>query len=173
MFDVLYPGRKVVLDSTLSVDEVTSRLAKEVTPPANPFWDRRQELFEGTFANGRFEMIRLVHAQRHSFRPMLYGQLSPTPGGTRIEVRMQLHLLVLALGFAIAYIGGVIGSLAAYQWVPVIGRVPLVTHLLIIGLFAVLFATLGTREARKATGMLERLLEAREESCASSSLPQS
>jgi hypothetical protein len=49
----------------------------------------------------------------------------------------------------------------------------LVTHLLIIGLFALLFATLGTREARTATGMLERLLEAREESCVSSSLPES
>jgi hypothetical protein len=173
ILDVLYPGRRVVLDSGLSLAEVTSRLEKEVTPPATPwFRDTRTQLFEGTFANGRFEMARLVKG-RDSFRPMLYGQLSATPGGTRIEIRMQLHLLVLAVGFIIASIAGMFASLAAYEVVPVIGRLPFVVQLLVIGLFALLFAALATRQARKVTRLLERLLDAREESCVISSSPHS
>jgi len=158
ILDVLYPGRTVVLESALSFAEVTSRLAKEVTPPANPFWDRRQELFEGAFANGRFEVIRLVHS-RNSFRPMLYGQLSPTPGGTRIEIRMQLHILVLVVGLAISAYAGLIGSWAAYP-IPVIGQLSLLWQLLVMGLFALLFAALGNIEVRKAIRLLEGLLDA-------------
>ena len=158
ILDVLYPGRKVVLESGLSLADVTSRLAKEVTPMANPFWDRRKELFEGTFANGRFEMIRLVHS-RNSFRPMLYGQLSPRPGGTRIEIRMQLHILVLVVGLAISAFAGLIGSWAASP-IPVIGQLSLLWQLLVIGLFALLFAALGNVESRKSVGLLENLLDA-------------
>ena len=173
LFDVLYPGRMVVLDTGLNLAEVTSRLAREVTPPATPwFRDTRTQLFEGTFANGRFEMTRLVKG-RDSFRPMLYGQLSATPGGTRIDIRMQLHLLALAVGFVIANVFGMFASLGASQVIPVIGHVPFLVQLLVIGLFAMLFAALGTMQARKVTRVLERLLEAREESCASSSSPQS
>ncbi len=173
ILDVLYPGRRVVLDSGLSLAEVTIRLEKEVTPPATPwFRDTRTQLFEGTFANRRFEMSRLVKG-RDSFRPMLSGQLSPTPAGTRIEIRMRLHVLVLVVGFVIAYIAGMIAALAAYDAIPVIGRWPFVVQLLVIGLFALLFAALGTMQARKVTRLLERLLEAREELCVSNSSPQS
>src|SRR5262245_66331008 len=97
------------------------------------FRDTRTQLFEGTFANGRFEMSRLVKG-RDSFRPMLYGQLLPTSGGTRIEIRMRLHILVLALGFVLAYIAGTIASLAAYDVVPVIGHVPVLVLVLVLGL---------------------------------------
>ena len=159
MFDVLYPGRRVVLDSGLSLAEVTSRLEKEVTPPATPwFRDTRTQLFEGTFANGRFEMARLVKG-RDSFRPMLYGQLSATPGGTRIEIRMQLHILVLVVGLAISSFAGMIGSWAAYP-IPVIGPLSLLWQLLVMGLFALLFASLANIEVRKAIRLLEGLLDA-------------
>jgi len=171
MFDVLYPGRMVVLDTGLNLAEVTSRLAREVTPPATPwFRDTRTQLFEGTFANGRFQMIRLVKG-RNSFNPMLKGELSQTATGTRIHIQMQLHLLALAVGFVISNLAGMFASFAAYR-VPVIARVPFVVQLLVIGLFALVFAALGTMEARKATSMLERLLDAREESWVVRSLQQ-
>ncbi len=137
---------------------------------ANPFWDRRKELFEGTFANGRFEMIRLVHS-RNSFRPMLYGQLSPTPGGTRIDIRMQLHILVLVVGLAISAFAGMFGAFA-WSEIPVVGRVPLIGQLLVMGLFALLFASLGNVEVRKAVRLLEGLLDARIQSAREHPLPQ-
>lgn len=159
MFDLLYPGRTVVFDSALSVAEVTRRLEKEVSPPrVNPFWDRRQQLFEGTFANGHFHMMRLVHG-RQSFRPVLDGQLSPAASGTHVAVRMQLHPLVIAFCTALALIGGMLASVAAPA-IPVVGGVPPpLVGLLAIGLVALLVGVFGSIETRTAIRLLEGLLE--------------
>jgi hypothetical protein len=85
--------------------------------------------------------------------------LSPTPGGTRIDIRMQLHIVVLVVGLAISAFAGMIGSWAAYP-IPVIGQLSLLWQLLVMGLFALLFAALGNVEIRKAIGLLESLLDA-------------
>jgi hypothetical protein len=58
MFDVFYPGRMLLYDSARSVDELTRRLEREVAPPQMALFDRRQQLFEGTFVDRRFTVIR-------------------------------------------------------------------------------------------------------------------
>ena len=89
MIELLFRGRRVVFDSPHGVTEAQARLAREV---AVPEWtmrrDQRTQLFVGTVADGRFEVVRLVRG-RNSFRPMLAGQLSPSAGGSRIERAWQ------------------------------------------------------------------------------------
>ena len=53
MFELFYPGRSIVLDSPLGVEEVTRRL---------------ELAFDGTFADGRFCMMRRVRGGTRSVR---------------------------------------------------------------------------------------------------------
>ena len=159
MLDLLYPGRKVVFDSPLTVDEVTRRLQREITPPAAPWRDTRQQLFEGTFASGRFEMARLVRG-RNSFRTVMKGLISQAPAGARVDVRLQLHPLVVGAGVFFAVIAGAIAAVAAPE-IPVIGVSPLLVRLLAMAAVVFAFAGLGNIEARTATRLLGKLIEAR------------
>ncbi len=49
--------------------------------------------FVGTVQNDSFRLQRNI-AHRNSFLPLLYGRISPTPGGTRINVTMSMQPLV-------------------------------------------------------------------------------
>jgi hypothetical protein len=160
MFDVLYPGRRLVINSPLSVEEVTERLGREVTPPVmrSQLWDRRQQGFEGTFADGQFSFIRLVHG-RNSFRPWMKGRLSAQPTGTRVDLHLQMHLFILVFGVVLAIIAGTIAAIAAPE-LPVVANSPLVARLLAMALIAVIFAGLGSIEARTATRLLEKVVGA-------------
>ena len=159
MLELLYPGRKVVFDSPLTVDEVTRRLQREITPPATTWRDTRQQLFEGTFANGRFEMMRLVRG-RNSFRTVMKGLVSQAPTGARLDVRLQLHPVVLGAGVFFAVIFGAIAAIATPE-IPMIGGSSLLVRLLTMAAVAFAFAGLGSIEARAATRLLANLIEAR------------
>jgi hypothetical protein len=160
MFDLLYTGRQLVISSPLSVEEVTQRLGREVAPPVTrPQWrDRRQQGFEGTFADGQFSLIRLVRG-RNSFRPWMTGRVSPQPMGTRVDVHLQLHIVVLVFGLVVATIVGTVAALAAPA-LPVVTNSPLMARLLAMAAVAVLFAALGNLEARTATRLLEKVVGA-------------
>jgi len=160
MFDVLYPGRRLVINSPLSVEEVAQRLGRDVTSPVMrpQLRDRRQERFEGTFADGQFSIIRRVHG-RNSFRPWMKGRLSAQPAGTRIDLHVQLHLFVLIFGVILAIIAGSIAAIAAPE-LPVVTNSPLMARLLAMALIAVIFAALGRIEARTATRLLEKVVGA-------------
>jgi hypothetical protein len=89
MLDLLFGGRHLVFESPLTLEEATGRLQNEIAVPEWRVYENRRQSFIGTFANGRFHMVRLVHG-KNSFRPMIDGQLSPAMNGCRVDVRLKL-----------------------------------------------------------------------------------
>jgi hypothetical protein len=144
MFDLLYPGRSIVLDSPLGVTELTRRL---------------ELAFDGTFVHGRFCMMRRVQG-RNSFRPVVDGQILPGPGGSRLNVRLRLHPLILAIGAVFALIAGTVAAVAAPE-IPVVGGSPLLVRVLAMAAVAFVFALLGRIEARTSTRLLADVADAK------------
>lgn len=140
--ELLYPGRPLVLDSPLSAEELTRRLAAA---------------FEGTCVDGRLRVMRRVRG-RNSFRPVVEGHIRRAPPGSRLDVRLQLHPLVLAFGAVFALVAGTIAALAAPD-IPVVGGSPLLVRLLAMAAVAFVWALLASIEARSSTRLLARLAE--------------
>ena len=158
MLDLIFRGRSLVFETALGADEVTRRLAREVTPPKWQHQETRTQLFEGTFADGRFHMVRLVRG-RNSFRPVIEGRLSPTPRGTRIDVQLRLHPLVLGLSAILFGIGGLVAVIAAAES---LARREPAPQLIVVPLMAAasaVIAVAASLEARKATRLLARVFD--------------
>jgi hypothetical protein len=143
MFDLLYPGRSIALDSPLGAAEVTRRL---------------ELAFDGTFADGGFRMMRRVRG-RNSFRPVVDGRIQPGTSGSRLSARLRLHPLILAIGAAFALIAGMMAAVASPE-IPVVGRSPLLVAVLATTAVPCLFAALAAIEARTSTRLLASLTEA-------------
>jgi hypothetical protein len=143
MFELFHPGRSIVLDSPLDVKELTRRL---------------EVAFEGTFADGRFSVMRRVRGT-NSFRPLVDGQIRPESGGSRLNVRLRLHPLILAFGAVFALVAGTLAAIAAPE-IPVVGGSPLLVAVLAMAAVAFLFALLGSIEARTSTRLLSKVAEA-------------
>jgi hypothetical protein len=144
MLELFYPGRSIVLDSPLGVEEVTRRL---------------EAAFDGTFGDGRFWMMRRVRG-RNSFRPVVDGQILPRPWGSRLNARLRLHPLILAIGAVFALIAGTVAAVASPE-IPVVGGSPLLVRVLAMAAVAFVFALLGSIEARTSTRLLSNVAEAR------------
>ena len=144
MFELFYPGRSIVLDSPLGVEELTRRL---------------ELAFDGTFADGRFRMMRRVRG-RNSFRSVVDGQILPgSSGGSRLNGRMRLHPLILAIGAVFALIAGTVAAIASPE-IPVVGGSPLLVRVLAMAAVAFVFALLGSIETRTSTRLLSNVTEA-------------
>ena len=158
MLDLLFRGRRLEFASALSAEELTGRLAREVTSAAWRVTETRTQTFEGTVADGRFRMLRLVHG-RNSFRPIIEGQLVPLPVGTRVDVRLRLHPVVVILCAIMLTIG------AALTWIiasdpEARDAVPPPTVALVAGFVCAVFIGASVVEARKATRLLSHLFAA-------------
>jgi hypothetical protein len=158
MLDLLFPGRSVTLESALSLEDVTQRLQQEIAAPARPFFDRRTQTFQGRFADGRFWMMRIVNG-RNSFNPVIKGKVSRTTRGTRVDARLQLHPLVLALLAVFTLIASRIASIAAPEVFPIPGAGVAggVTAVLLI---VALCAAVSNFEARKTLQLLSNVVGA-------------
>jgi hypothetical protein len=110
MIDLLR-GRSLVFETRLSPDEITRRLEREVAPPAWRIYENRSQLFVGTFTDGRFRMVRLFRG-KNSFRTLIEGQLSPSPGGARIDVRLRMHPAVMIVCTLLVIVGGIFAAIA-------------------------------------------------------------
>lgn len=144
MFELLYPGRSIELHSPLGVEELTRRL---------------ELAFDGTVADGRLRMMRRVRG-RNSFRSVVDGQILPGSAGSRLNVRLRLHPLILAIGAMFALIAGTVAAVASPQ-IPVVGGSPLLVRALAMAAVALVFALLGSIEARTSTRLLSNAAEAK------------
>ena len=144
MFELFYPGRPLVLDSPLGVEELTRRL---------------ELAFDGTFADGRVRMMRRVRG-RNSFRAVVDGQILPRSGGSQLNVRLRLHPLILAIGVMFALVAGTVAAIASPE-IPVVGGSPLLVRVLAMAGVALVFALLGSVDARTSTRLLSNVAEAR------------
>ena len=143
MYELLR-GRSFVFDSPLGVEEVTRRLGLA---------------FDGTFADGRFRMMRRVRG-RNSFRPVVDGQIVPGSSGSRLNVRLRLHPLILVIGAAFALIAGAVAAVASPE-IPVIGGSPLLVRVLAMAAVSSVFVLLGDIEARASIRLVCHLAEAK------------
>lgn len=159
MIDLFFPGRSVRFETSLTPEEVTHRLQQEITAPARPFFDRRTQHFQGTFADGRFHMLRIVKG-RNSFNPVITGQLSPMAGGTRIEAQLQLHPVVIGFLAIFTVIASRIASVAAPELLatPSAGIAGGLGALLLLVL---LFAGIANLEAGKTLKVLSAVIGTR------------
>jgi hypothetical protein len=158
MLDIVFRGRRLEFASPLSVEELSARLAREVTAAVWRVTDTRTQTFEGAFADGRFRMVRLVHG-RNSFRPLIEGQLVPLPAGTRIDVRLRLHPFVVIFCAILLAVGATLFRIVAAD--PE-ARAAVPPPLIALGAAAVcaLVAGVAAAEARTATRLLAALFEA-------------
>jgi hypothetical protein len=154
MIDLVF-GRRLLFHSLLSTEDLTRRLQREVAPPRLFSRARGTQLFEGTVADGRFRMMRSVRG-RNSFRPVISGTLSSGEPGTRVDVRLQLHPVVMVFCGAVLLVGAMIGSIAIPEYLAT-GSSPALIFLLGLAAVFTAFAIAAALEARKATRMLAAL----------------
>ena len=156
MIDLVF-GRRLTFQSPLARDAVEARLQTEIAPPR--FFSRGDPThqFEGTFAEGRFRIVRQVRG-RHSFRSVVSGTVSSGARGARVDVRLQLHPAVLIICAIIVMFGGLIASIAVPEYLSTGSSPALVFVLGLAGVF-VAFAIVAAVEARKAIRMLAALFE--------------
>jgi hypothetical protein len=143
MVELLYSGRSITLVSPLGVEALTRRL---------------EQAFDGTFVNGRVDMMRRTRG-RNSFRMVLEGDMSPAASGSRLDLRLRLHRVILVAGALFALIAGTIAAIAAPE-IPFVGGSPLLARVLAMTAVAVAFAVLASVEARIAIRLLSAVAEA-------------
>lgn len=156
MFDLFHRGRTLLIDCPLTVDELTRRLEREVASPSAPRFERRQQAFQGTFADGQFKVIRVVTG-RNSFRPWLTGRVLPGPNGARVEARLRMSPVVLVFGLLFAIVAGTVAAVAAPE-IGVVNVSPFVARVLAMAAVFVFFAALGSLEARITTTLLSTVV---------------
>lgn len=157
MLDLVF-GRRLVFETRLTRDDLMTRLQREVAPRRLFTRDKGPQLFDGSVADGRFQMMRSVRG-RNSFRPVISGAVTSSGHGARVDVRLQLHPVVVGVCAFMLLVGAMAGSIAIREYVATGGSPGLV---FVLGLAAVFtaFAAAAAMEARKATRMLAALFEA-------------
>jgi hypothetical protein len=158
MIDLLFRGRRLVFESSLSREEVTARLQREVAPATWQWRKTSRQLFEGTFADGRFHMIRVVRG-RNSFRPVIEGQIVPQPHGVRIDVQLRLHPLVVIICGVLFTFGAGVAVIAVSEYLSTREPSP---QLFVAGLMALVFSVFLVApgvEAAKSTRLLANLFQ--------------
>ena len=154
-------GRRLVFQSRLTRDDLMTRLERQVAPPWLFARDKGAHLFDGSVADGRFQMMRSERG-RNSFRPVISGAVTSGAHGARVDVRLQLHPVVMGICAFVLLVGAMAGAIAIPEYVAT-GASP--GMVFVLGLAAVLtaFAIAAVMEARKATRMLAALFEAEPE----------
>jgi hypothetical protein len=157
MLDLIF-GRRLVFESPLTREDLMTRLAQQVAPPRLLSREKGPQLFEGTIAEGRFRMMRSVRG-RNSFRPVISGAVTAGTGGARLDVRLQLHPIVVVICAVLLLIGGLIASIAIPEYLTTGSSPGLLFVIGITGVY-VAFAIATAVEARRATRMLAALFAA-------------
>jgi hypothetical protein len=154
MIDLVF-GRRLTFHTPLTPGDLTTRLEREVAQPRLLSSARGTQLFEGSVADGRFRMMRSVRG-RNSFRPVISGAVSSGERGTRVDVRLQLHPVVMVFCGAVLLVGAMIGSIAIPEYLAT-GASPALIFMLGLAAVVTAFAIAAALEARKATLMLAAL----------------
>lgn len=108
------PYEKLVFHSPLSENEIRNRL-NCLTRAANAFKVKyyphiKISGYNGELRGNNFDLIRAI-MYRNSFLPLISGTISAEGTGTRITLKMQMHLLVTI--FACFWMGGVTFAIVA------------------------------------------------------------
>jgi hypothetical protein len=161
MFPLL-PYQKLVFNSPLSREELTRRLAREVSESrwGFAFFERREELFEGTITGEGFKISRIIR-YRNSFLPVIQGNFSPTARGVRVDVTLRLHGGVLA--FSVVWLSfvvlGIVSVASEVLRSRQLGQGSLIPFGMLTFFYLLVTLSFGF-EARKARKLLSEVFEA-------------
>ena len=157
MIDLVF-GRRLIFQSPLGQETLATRLQQEIAPPRLFPSETRPQPFEGTFTDGHFRMMRQVRG-RNSFRSVISGVVSPGEKGARIDVRLQLHPVVMAVCSLFLLVAVMIAAVAIPEYLAT-GSSPGLLFVIAATVVFALFAISAAAEARKATRMLVQLFDA-------------
>ncbi len=138
IFQQIFLGKRIELKSLLNKKEVMTRLQDN---HCNPKWYERPDFnhaFVGEVKEDRFRLTRLKHI-KSSLAPLLSGQVFEAAEGSRIELKIRLHplilvILMLILGGMLAAAGVLIGYSQLDQAIDFVFFVPVLIILLILSL---------------------------------------
>jgi len=110
-----FPYQRLSLERTLPVGHVLKRMEDSVEPGKlwrfyRSLWriHRSRRDFEGVVSRGGFKIRRIIY-YGNSFLPVIEGSIRPRPqGGTRVEIMMRMHWLIVACMFVSASVPVVI-----------------------------------------------------------------
>jgi hypothetical protein len=157
MMDLFFGGRRLVFESPLTLEDATKRLQNEIAAPKWRVYENRRQSFIGTFADGRFQAIRLVGG-KNSFRPMIDGRLSASANGCRVDVRLKMPAVAVVACVLFVTVGVTIMSVALSR-AAATGN-PLARYFALLG--SLMFGmplVLPTVEARKAARILATIFQ--------------
>lgn len=159
----LLPFEKLIYKTTLKEDEVTRRIADFMEPEKTfrfNLFAKTAKPYEGKIEGRSFNMRRLIR-YRNSFRPEIFGEISPDVNGPTINVRMRLHKVIFV--FLFLWCGFVI--YAFFAFLQEARTDPKFTAFLLIPAGMLLFVYILTiaafsHESSKSKTDLQKLLEA-------------
>ena len=84
-----------MINTNLSSEEVLRLVSENIAPPRSLFQAHIPEkAFEGSVASDGFTINRIIHG-RNSFLPVLNGRFSSAPRGTKIDLYLAPHPIVI------------------------------------------------------------------------------
>jgi hypothetical protein len=103
------PFENITYTTNLSPEEVVERIQGIIEPNktfrlTGIFGNSNHKPYEGTINRNSFSIKRII-GYRNSFLPRITGEIVSNFKGTKIEVKMRLHILVLI--FMFIWCGGV------------------------------------------------------------------
>jgi hypothetical protein len=168
---MIFPIRRVVLNSTLRPADAAQELQKVVLPRRSGWamaWNRGKGNFMGEVTDAGFSIVRDI-AGRNSFLPQVKGTIEPGASGSRISVSMKMHMTttVFMAIWLFFTVGGLLDASFLYYQAWKTGK-PMDAHFYIIlaamALFGFLLMHLGFGpEAKKAETFLKQTLKAEAE----------
>jgi len=113
------PYENFYIVTTLTPAELTQKLEKEIEPDTQfgfkrVFYRSSPYYFRGCLLNDGFELYPLIF-RKNSFIPFIKGVVEPYLNGSKVQVKMRLHLSMFV--FAVVWFGPIItlGCIAIYQ----------------------------------------------------------
>jgi hypothetical protein len=158
----LLPYHKFRIVTSLKPAEVEERLHAEISPPVwgfdAMFADPTNTYFRGVIANGNFKVMRIIR-NRNSFLPVVIGHIESSNNGSRVFVKLRLHLLVAV--FMSIWLGGIaVACIVMLAQSIIKGFTPSI--FMPFGMFAFGYAMMigfYNAERKKATAILLQLLD--------------
>ncbi|HET6989671.1 MAG TPA: hypothetical protein VFJ43_00030 [Bacteroidia bacterium] len=163
-----FPFKNIIFRSNLDEAGIIKKLRENITPPTATtagYWgERNTKTYEGEIRGNHFDIKRIIRYQ-NSFLPEISGVIVKNPEGTKILVKVKLHILVLILiglvsAMAIAFLIAICFALSVWGHFQ-----PVVLAPLGIMIFMYLMVTIAFHlECEKSKKDLKEILEAEIES---------
>ena len=152
--------KRFTIETTLSLDEATTRLGEAIGRARTSLFERTPQPFMGRLREDSFDIMRTTQG-RNSVRPRIRGKVEGRVHGTTLHGTMKLHELVIGvLAFIVLGPGLIFGNI----WLGGLlqGHFdPFVLVFPAVALFLLLLFALGfNSESNRALRMLAEIVDA-------------